>query len=166
MHFFNIHYYIYICKKEDIYIPSSVVILTWLRQERANSQKSICVSSCQKNLHILPLISLSFVLSWSLYSSLALAVFWLFPRPLEDWVKLSCYGVGFTSALVKWNTSTVEGSQTESDHYFIFYFFLEKEKRRDTFWLVKESVRETKWIMAETAASALEGPSASLWKCV
>lgn len=55
--------------------PSSVVILTWQRQQRANSQKIICVSSCQKNLHILLLISISFVLYWSLYSSLALAVF-------------------------------------------------------------------------------------------
>lgn len=51
--------------------PCSVVILTWQRQQRANSQKIICVSSCQKNLHILPLISIFFVLNWSLYSSLA-----------------------------------------------------------------------------------------------
>lgn len=64
--------------------PCTVVILTWQRQQRENSQKIICVSSCQKNLHILPLISISFVLNWSLYSSLALAVFWLFPRPQWD----------------------------------------------------------------------------------
>lgn len=76
---FNILHFIFSC---------SVVILTWQRQQRANSQKIICVSSCQKNLHILPLISISFVLNWSLYSSLALAVFWLFPRPPEYSVRL------------------------------------------------------------------------------
>lgn len=61
--------------RNNFIFPCTVVILTWQRQQRANSQKIICVSSCQKNLHILPLISISFVLNWSLYSSLALAVF-------------------------------------------------------------------------------------------
>ena len=97
--------------------PCTVVILTWQRQQRANSQKIICVSSCHKNLYILPLISISFVLNWSLYSSLALAVFWLFPRPPEYSVRLPLLnGAGFTSALLKWNTFTWDGSQTESNH--------------------------------------------------
>lgn len=103
--------------RNNFIFPCTVVILTWQRQQRENSQKIICVSSCQKNLHILPLISISFVLNWSLYSSLALAVFWLFPRSQEYSVRLPLLnGAGFTSALLKWNTFTGDGSQTET-HY-------------------------------------------------
>lgn len=115
--------------------PYSVVILTWQRQQRANSQKIICVSSCQKNLHILPLISISFVLNWSLCSfagSCSVLIIPTAPRVFTE--ALSLNGVGFTSALLKWNTFTGDGSQTESNLLL---------KKRNTFWLVKERVRET-----------------------
>lgn len=81
--FFNILHF--------IFFPCLVGILTLQKKERANSQKIICVSSCQKNLHILPLISISFVPDWGFYSLLGLAVLWLFSQPLEYWVKLSFF---------------------------------------------------------------------------
>lgn len=108
------------------------------KAHRAYSQKIICMLSCQKNMHILPLISISFVLNWSLYSSLALAVFWLFPRPLEYSVRFPLFNrAGFTSALVKWNTLTRDGCQTESNCNWKKRHF-DKERRN-------EKDREMEW---------------------
>lgn len=109
--FFNILHF--------IFFPCLVGILTLQKKERANSQKIICVSSCQKK-SAYPAIDFHFLCSWLgflfLAGSRSVVTILTAPRVLSETL-IFFNGASFTSALEKWNTFTKNGSQTESNHY-------------------------------------------------